>query len=244
MKPIVLVTAARFGANLFESILRRSTSGTVIAGELFRKDGENDKEIANLLSIDVAELKTRIQNDPLDIWHTLRDLDTEHPVVVRLYYYHLDRASPIWEDIAAHAKVIHLTRRNLFDAYVSRQIAFSSKVWRTNSNQVAGTIAGAGSLTVDAAQAEKYVNDRLNDINWCRNKLGAGDYCEISFEDMCHSNSAGSLIVRQAAGIQAPQRKTATEKIHSVFSVRIKQICNVDLIANYNELAHLDHRYL
>ena len=243
VKLIVLLSAARFGANLFESSLRSVAKNSVLVGELFRERGENVAEIADLLGMRPTDLEKQITKSRSGIWQAIRELDADRPVVIRVYYYHLDRASLVWDDIAQHVRVVHLVRRNLFNAYVSREIALSSSVWRTNNSQIASTIAAAGSLNIDPKKAEKYVSDRLEDIRWSRDTLSVGDYCEIAFEDICYSSTVRRELVIRGVGKGNIGEFDENARPVNESTIRIKQICNVDLISNYSEISHLDRRY-
>lgn len=138
---------------------------------------------------------------------------------------------------------MHLVRRNLFDAYVSRHLAVSANKWWASSPDEIRGVAARDSIDINPSKAAQFIAERREEIAWFR-ETAAGKVChELCFEDLSLSGMTRRALVADAlGGGETPDRGDSSGGVAP--SIRIKEICNADLIANYRDVAHLDRMYL
>lgn len=232
----VLMSSARFGANYFLNVLRVVWPQALILGEIFRKGGDTHKVLSQLLSQEVDVVKARASTDAEGLWRDVLQAAPHQLVIAKAFYYHQPHSAAIWPALAQGTKVIHLVRANLFDAYVSRELAVRSRLWSLRIDETVPPQATAP-MHINPTAAEAYVRERLADINWCRTTYAGTDFTEITFEEISRSprrcaETIGRVFGPGAMCLPPGEIKSST--------ARIKKVSNADLILNYPDVAHLD----
>ncbi|QBF34272.1 hypothetical protein [Thalassococcus sp. S3] len=235
--PTIVITSARFGGRYFTDILQRCRPSDLVLQEVLRKGGDSLKRLSAATGEPIETLKGIAEDKPGGLWHLVRDIaaDSAVPVTIRAYYYHQPRSAPIWEHVAREARIVHLIRCNLFEAFLSREMAVLSNVWQRKPDPDA-VPDELEPITLNRKALEKYIAEREADVAWARKTFGDGDYEEIFFEKISRSVGSCAQAVAQLYGEEGLDR---TRPPSSSFT-RIKTRSNADLVSNYADLAHLD----
>lgn len=134
--PYILFGAQRTGSNYLADLLNNHPS-VLMAGELFNKEKiwgrPGKRELENNPFI-------RIYRDTFPVHFLQRKLYTHYPTTIqavgfRLFYHHVHHFPTLIPFLTSIPKfsLIHLTRTNLLDQYVSLQIAQQTNIWHSNA---------------------------------------------------------------------------------------------------------------
>jgi hypothetical protein len=236
---IALITSSRFGGRLLESTFEQVVPNALPLGEIFRKNSRLSKRAELTLERYSDGLSIRLREDPTAALEDLCDLDPNNDLLARIHYYHIDRTSPVWGRIASRTRIIHVIRRNLFDAYVSHRISTDHGVWRITNDASSTDLCGENSLSISPSEVSRYIENRKSDVEWCRVTFSGAQYQEVYFEDIVISAGVRSSLISQCIGKDILEDPIS----RSNQSSRIKTICNADLISNYGAVAHLDRQH-
>jgi hypothetical protein len=233
----VLISSARFGGNYFVRAYRRSRASVRSLGEIFRNGSDNTRSLAQALRIEPEQVAQLAIADPVELWQRAKAAMPGYHLIAKLYYYHQPPTSPLWSCLATSDDyVLHLIRRNLFDAYISREIVNRYGLWNIRN---AGELSQLSlHLTVNEADASSYIEKKLDEITQVRSMLSNKErYFEIFFEDIIHTPAACAAVSEHIYG----ERSTFRQEYMDEFRHRrIKRAPNSTIVKNYADVAHLD----
>ncbi|MCA0922778.1 hypothetical protein [Pseudooceanicola nanhaiensis] len=237
LQATVLVSSARFGASYFIDIYRKVFEDALVLNEIFRKDTDNLNVLSDLLGQPRDEVRKQANEDPVGFWSAVKAAvaDRGVPVIAKAYYYHKPTGNPLWGAVAREDHVIHLVRRNLFEAYLSRLIAQKTGKWWRNLHDEAAPDDLL--VEVDRKDVERYISARRKEIVQFRNLFTGANYHEIVFEDVIRSPLRCARAVTDMYDL--PKGIVEVDKIRPSFQ-RMKQRSNADVVSNYGEVADLD----
>ena len=238
----VLISSSRFGSNYFARACQLALADTKFLGEIFRKGSDSRKYISRLLSIDEAKVASLAVSDPVALWEQAKTSVENERLIAKLYYYHQPESSGLWRALAdGQGRVIHVMRRNLFDAFVSREIAVRLGAWN-----FAGEISDLKpieSFSIMEREAEFFIQNKLSEINRIRSLFfHHSNYHEIFYEDISIAPELPIALIEEIFGKNALRRKL---KIPDSFrDSRVKRDSNASVILNYSGVAHLDRYHI
>lgn len=236
----VILGASRFGAGLFLDTVASQYPDTLVIRDLFQP-GESDLEgVSELTGETRASVAARAGDAPHVLWgHILTAAArARRDVVARAFYYHQPRNSPAWAELAATSRIVHVVRSNLFDAYLSRQTAERSGVWKATRR--ADVAAETEPAHLDRARLQQFVRERSEQVRWARRRFCAADYHEVMFDEIASGPEACKRVAARVLGRQSQMNAPATQGVR----LRIRRRSNADLVANYDEVADLDRAML
>lgn len=236
----VVMTSSRFGGRYFLEKLSKCRPEFIILHEVMRKSTDSQRALSTLTKLPLDQLKAMAASEPETLWTVISDAAkaNQKSVVMLVYYYHQPRASALWDLIYKEARIVHLVRRNLFEAFLSRQAAFQRNAWRSN---------GAPSqlqkndelMELDEKELRTYINDRTKDIEWGRKRFGSGDYNEVFFEDI--TRTAG--ICLEEINRLFPVSENVSLSPARLAQPSRQRLSNVERVANYAFVAKFDRAY-
>lgn len=206
----IVITRSRTGSNLLMSFLN-SHPDIIAKGELFRRlEGQSCKKV----------------------WEIIYTKKPKHIKYVgfKIFYYHpLDSEDrEVWNYIKKDKsiKLIHLTRQNMLETVVSRQIADKTNVW-TNKNK--------NNIQLVDKQVEINIDHCLNEFkltqeseNRTRNEFKRDFFLEITYEELVKDkqdkmNQVFNFLNLKEIEVNTSYKKQNKENIE-------------DLVINYNDL--------
>lgn len=235
----IVLTAARFGGSYLLDALGHARPDDLILQDIFRSGGASLDRLSALLNRPSADLSAMASTDPAALWRLILGAATgqRRNVAAKVYYYHLPREAALWSDLAG-SRVVHMIRRNLFDAYLSRVRAEESSLWQTYDAKRVDV--SAPPVHVDPKRAQRFIDERCEQIAWARRRFSAAQYHEIAYEDV----AAGPMTCRRALHDLFPDIPAMDpEDQIKQGRLRIKRLSNADIIRNYGDVAHLDRSY-
>jgi LPS sulfotransferase NodH len=136
----------------------------------------------------------------------------------RLFYWHSrqdDTALRLWDRLGADrsVRIVHLVRHNLFESYVSRQVAGRTGEWlRRNESQAAPQ---PDAFELSAAKCRLYFDDIVRRREWSRSFFSEHPFLEISYEEVVADYQATLDRTFRFVGVPpvpvtAPYRKQAS----------------------------------
>lgn len=97
-------------------------------------------------------------------------------------------AKDAWDYLASNKRirVIHLTRRNLLETFVSLQLAFQTNEWARPKGTAASRVARPEPLHLKPQEYENFFNRIITQRQWARDMFKAHLVLEIEYEqDVC-----------------------------------------------------------
>ncbi|MTH78355.1 hypothetical protein [Paracoccus aestuariivivens] len=237
----VVMTSSRFGGRYFLDTLSRCCPDIVVMHEVMRKHTDSHSVLTKLTGLPLDRLKKMAEFEPEALWSTISESAkaSGKNVAILAYYYHQPRDSALWDRIRNEARVVHLVRRNLFEAFVSRQAAFQNSSARQNTANGASQ-KGDGLMALNEKELRSYVVERTNDIEWCRQTFGSGNYRELFFEDI--SRTFGTC-VHEINRLFPAADDTLSKDVRLSAPIR-RALSNADRIADYAFVARFDRAYV
>ncbi len=239
LRTTVLLSASRFGGSYFLDILGRVRPDDLVLQDIFRRGGASLGPLSEFLGLPQSEIGEMATADPMQLWQLIRAASARESrhVIAKVYYYHLPRDSALWSELSG-SRVVHMIRRNLLEAYLSRMQAEQNKLWQTND---ASKVKDMNSLIdIDPKKAQRFITERREQISWARRRFSAADYHEIAYEDVAAGPMRCKRAVKQIFGDDVQSAVSASIKSGRV---RLKRFSNADVIRNYGEVVHLDRPY-
>lgn len=236
----VVMTSSRFGGRYFLDALGKCDPDLIILHEVLRKNTDSHRALRELTGLSLQQLQLMAGSEPETLWTMIAAAarKSDKNIVMLMYYYHQPRNSAVWNLVQQEARIIHLIRRNLFDAFISRQFAIQNNTWKVSRKNLKPK-SDAVPMALDEKELRTYINDRSNDIEWARQKFGSSDYQEIYFEDITYS-AATCLETIKKLDIATCDYSKSTVRL----AQPIRQLCsNVERIANYAYFAKFDRFY-
>lgn len=206
-------------------------------GEIFRKASDSKSFIANTLSTSEQEVIRLASDDPFNLWTSIKSSIHDNCLTAKLYYYHQGPDSPLWAGLAqGEDRIVHLLRRNLFDAFLSREIVTKFKLWNTKNAKAHTNINLCVFLKED--ELAEYIETKISEIYWVRKKFeGYPHYHEVFFEDISLSSRVCMAVTDHIFGDPANGGDRSTNDVEDS---RIKSSSNVSVVENYRDVAHYD----
>lgn len=242
MRHTVVVSSARFGANYFVRACQCSVENMKFVGEIFRKGSDGRRYMAQLLSTDEISVASLAAKDPASLWARAKSKSHQGALIAKLYYYHQPEESSLWTELAGgEDHVIHMIRRNLFDAYVSREIAVKFDMWGSKGNgldrdQIRGVV-------IPEEEVIKFIEDRSFEISRTRAMfLDHSHYHEVFFEDICLAPELAVSVVEAIFGKASLKEKIKISK--DFRDGRVKNFSNASTILNYEDICYLDRYHI
>lgn len=237
----VLISSARFGGNYFLRACQRSLLRAQPLGEIFRKGSDGKALLAEALRLESAQVARLATEDPVALWESAKNAMSEHNLIAKLYYYHQPATSPLWAWLATNEdRIIHILRRNLFDAYVSREIAEKFNLWSGVNSETIRDISIT--LTIDEAEASSYIQKKTEEIEFIRELYAdREDYHEVFFEDITLTPKA---CVAAIGRIFDGHAMLQAKRINDMRDSRVKRVSNSTIIRNYRDISYLDRTHV
>lgn len=237
----IVLTASRFGGSYLLDLFWRARPDAVVLQDIFSQGSSSLDTLTGLLDRSDHDIVRAAENDPAGLWTDIRQAcrRTGSPVIAKVYYYHQPRDSALWSELAGNSRIIHLIRRNLFDAYLSRLSAEQNKLWQIQNAAQLKQLSKP--VHIPPAKLRHFVRERTEQVRWARRRFAAADYTELAFEDIV----AGPMTcAREIDRIVGPRSNGSRPMKIESGRVRIKRRSNADAVQNYSEVAHLDRMYL
>lgn len=239
IRKTILVSSSRSGTNYFLNIYSRCFPDDVILKEIFRKGSDSLKIMQEQLGLDEAALVALAETNPSDLWSRLiaHTSARGHGIIAKIFYYHDPINSPLWRKFKKECRVVHLIRRNMFEAYLSREVARRTGEWQALVNKPQGRKIEP--FVIDAAEAEHFIETRRAQVLCTRGFFSRNtNYTEVFYEDIAASPqlcaaTIGRIWDRDVSvlDVDTDLRKQKTEDTAS-------------LVLNYPEIASLDRLIL
>jgi hypothetical protein len=235
-KPLVILSSSRSGTNYFLSVVRALAPQAIVLREVFRSGGDSLPELEALTGRPSSELARLGRTEPLVLWEELRRGAGDRPLVLKIFYYHAKPDSPIWERIAAEARIVHLYRRRILDALVSLKLAKASGQWILPST--AATPPDRPSLTLDPEEVATFIAQRRTYFHSFRERFRGRDIHEVAYEDICDDSRLCAATVANLMGWrQAHEPLELPIKKQNTWATR-------DVVSNYADVAVFDRTHL
>ena len=213
-----------------------------VLGEIFRKGSDSKLALSQLLNVEQSDVGSLAAQDPVNMWELAKAASVDQDLIAKLYYYHQPIDSPLWDALRLNGdRIIHVLRRNLFDAYVSRELAVKYKLWNLKSHNFNSIEMGELIVSEDAAQS--FIMTKTTEIAHIRNLFRDRDYYyEVFYEDFSYSPFICLKVMQHIFG------KSAETSVMQGFAElqygRIKVSSNADIVQNYREVSHLDRPHV
>lgn len=231
MQKVILLSSARSGTNYFLDIFSKTVPNSLVLKEIFRKDGDNLDFLSELFKQPSDQIIKYFNEYPVDAWNDLINSisnETEY-LVVKLFYYHIDNLSFFLHHISKDHIVVHLIRKNIFNTYISLQLALHTGKWQSIKKSNNDDIE----LIINRNELIKFIDYRTKEIWKIKNTNIFMNYFEIYYEDISKNSSscitAISKILNTSTNINVPA---------SLKKQKVKP--NMEIIKNYSDIADLD----
>lgn len=233
----VIVTSSRFGGRYLLKTLSRCRPDFIILHEVLRKETDSHRTLSDMTGLSVDKLKAMAASEPEMLWTVIADSAkaSGRNIAMLVYYYHQPRISALWDRIHQGARIVHLVRRNLFEAFLSRQTALQSNIWRPNADYDSRS---ERPIVLNEKDLRSYISERTRDIAWARRTFASGDYHEIFFEDI--TRTAGVCL--DAVNRLFPANGEIIPPVCLTPPSR-RLLSNADRVANYAFVAKFDREY-
>ena len=235
---IILLSSSRSGTNYFLDIFSHCFPNDIVLREIFRKEGDSLKIIAQLTGMNESEIVEYCHNDPIALWKRIifSDAAINNTVIAKAFYYHAPRESNLWSYFKDNTFMIHLMRKNLLNSYVSLKIAQSTGIWISRRPDEERTLS---QISIDASDAEQFVRVRASQISWARAFFSGSNYREVLYEDIQASSHACAHVIVQ---MKIHENNPSEFPVESAIKKQIRPL-NSELILNYDEVSHLDRHW-
>ena len=212
----MILGRSRTGSTLLLRSLKTHPQ-VVCYGELFRNDTINWQ--AQLGRVTHSQYQTYLAN-PV---HFLQErVYRRQPVSIRavgfkLFYYHAQVGSlrPVWEYVEQNKqiKILHIKRRNVLEAHLSRVVAGETDQWREGGHKAKlSTKAAAGPVTLAYAEClHVFQQTRLWEEEFDA-RLGDHAVLTVTYEDLARNFTHEIERVQSYLGVDQQSLQPATVK--------------------------------
>ncbi len=241
MRNYLLISSSRSGTNFFLDIFKRLSPCHLALGEVFRKTSDSLSLINDKLSrIDGYSISID-RSDPVLFWRELQERSNAQnlTLMAKIFYYHVpweDRET--WLALATGCGLFHLYRRNLFNSYVSLELARSSKQWKNVRRKSASIASEPTKITLDRERLEKFIALRKRCALEAIDRFSHLDLVGIAYEDIEASPAKAASVIAGLVGIDSFPQDICSSLL------RQKTCTNGDVVVNYSDLADLDVDHL
>lgn len=240
-KNSILLSWPRSGTNYFLAVYSKIFPDDIVFDEIFRKGGDNLAKLSYTLKIDKIKILELLEKDPCKLWNMIEQNASQQgaKAIVKVFYYHSSNASKLWNNFRDKNKIIHLIRRNPFDAFLSYKIATQTGVWKVLSSS--GSDEGNEKkvpeivpFQVSIAEVEEFLARRRLHMARCRSFFSSHDFKEIFYEDISSSVEACTGTIGNLFGVAIPDHPIEI----SIRKQRDRD--SRELLLNYEDVASFD----
>ncbi len=241
MKNSILLSWPRSGTNYFLAVYSKIFPNDMVFDEIFRKGGDNLAKLSCTFKIDKPDILELLEKNPNKLWKMIRQKASQKGTraIVKVFYYHSQSASELWNNFRDKNKIIHLVRRNPFDAFLSYKIARQTGVWKIVSSPKINGITEKKDpeivpFQVSIAEVEEFLVRRRRHMARCRSFFSAFDFNEIFYEDISGSVGACAGAIGNLFGVSIPDQP---------MEIEIRKQRDRDpreLLLNYEDVARFD----
>ena len=233
----ILVSTARSGTNYFLDVFSNLVSDSIAYREIFKESGGSYALLEKRLGLTKAAYLDLLGHDPLQLWCDVQAeaAQSHKHVMAKIFYYHAGNCPELWNHFRDNNRVIHLVRRNHFQALVSREVAQLTGKWLQKKNQEAPPLPDPFELPRE--KALESIRKAQNNVARTRVFFEGSNYHEVFYEDI--SSNVAACADTIAAIFDVDQ---ASSKITTRLSKQ-KTYRNEDILTNYSELSDLDRFY-
>jgi LPS sulfotransferase NodH len=102
----------------------------------------------------------------------------------RIFYYHVKDDRRVWEYLAADesVRIVHLSRRNLFECFVSRCVALKTGEWKRTAKDAPAALLEPFEIDVDTCRT--YFDSITAYREWARSYFAAHPRHDLYYEDL------------------------------------------------------------
>lgn len=233
-KANVLLSSARSGTNYFLSVYKECFPNDFVVKEIFRRKGDSFAALEGLLQMSQEDILAFKQISTCKFWERVeaRCVQESRGCMAKIFYYHFPRDEELWNHIRTKNRVTHLIRRNAFDVFLSTKIAVETGHWQeTGKNKSRSEV---GPFTLDPDEISAFLDKQRDHVATARAFFAQSDYSEVFYEDIASSIDACTAQITEIFG------PFETKPPTKVGIVKQKKKSNRELVANYDEIAHLD----
>ena len=233
-KANILLSSARSGTNYFLSVYKKCFPNDFVVKEIFRRKGDSFAALEDLLKMPRDRIMALKQANTREFWRQIeaRCAEDTRGCMAKIFYYHMPQDKELWNHICTENRVVHLIRRNAFDVFLSTKIAVETGRWQefdTNTPR-----PDTQQFTIDPDEVAAFLVKQRAHVASARTFFAQSDYSEVFYEDIAVSIE---VCAARIAEIFGPLEAKAPS---SVGIVKQKKKSNRELVANYDEIAHLD----
>ena len=231
----LLLSSSRSGTNFFLSVYARCFPKDFVAKEIFRPNSDSLPLLEALLGVSQEEIKALVRSDPRSLWQNIvaRCNEADRRALVKIFYYHVDHGSNLWTHFKENTKIVHLIRRNQFDAFLSQKVAQQTGRWQV-FKQDGDEDATLPPFSIDQSELESYLERQKEYVSWARRYFEGADYREVFYEDVSGSpKDCATEIVRIF------ERPCELKEI-TIGLKKQKTVSNAELVENYDALRKFD----
>ena len=231
----ILLSSARSGTNFFLTVYSKCFPQDFVANEIFRNQFDSLDLLSDLLELPQDEIKPIAKSDPVRLWQMVvaaceaRDCNA----LVKIFYYHASRAPELWDHIRDHSKIVHLIRRNPFNAFLSHKLAQETGTWVAYDSK-SDVDKPMPRIALDAEELDAFILQQKEHVAWARSTFAQADFTEVFYEDIAGSTEDCAAEVERIFG---PPR---IKKKPFVLIKKLKKEANKDIVSNYQEVQQYD----
>ena len=230
----LLLSSARSGTNFFLAVYGKCYPQDFVVREIFRPKFDSLPKLVSLLKLPEEEIKRLVEQDPVGLWRqiTARCAETERHALAKIFYIHAEPEAELWQHFRETTKIVHLIRRNQFDAFLSQKIARQTGKWQRLRGSEDSERPPKVKLWPGATK--RFLDQQQAHVDWARDTFGAADYTEVFYEDIAASAEVCAEAIQRIYGRPA----AATD--FDIWLRKQKTVTNAELVENYEDVQHLD----
>jgi LPS sulfotransferase NodH len=205
----VVLGHGRTGSNLLHAAMRQHPRVRVF-GELFHDSEEKRAQWP------AAGLYWHTGEDPVPFLERTAYAPSPNGEILaagfRIFYYHSKTDRRVWEYLADEdaVRVIHLSRRNLFETLVSRRVALLTGEWKRTASDAAPSPIEPFEIDPDACR--EYFDSITRYRAWARTHFAGHPMLELFYEDLVADFQPTLDRVFRFLGVDPVQTRMVYEK--------------------------------
>jgi len=233
-KNAILVATERSGTNFFLDVYAQIVPNSLAFREIFRSRGDSFVDVKKLTGFGQERTMDLTLNEPLTLWQTMeRDAaQMDHTVIAKIFYDHAPNHPDLWRYLRDNNRVVHLIRRNPFNALLSRHVANQVKKWRQEKQDA--IVPTPTPFELPRQRVEIYCAWHKEQVEMTRSFFAGADFHEVFYEDIGKNDQSCADAVSRITGVAIPPGGIASNL------VKQKRFTNEDILTNYDDLRDLD----
>lgn len=230
----ILLSSARSGTNYLLTAYSKCFPRNFVAKEIFRPTGDSFPLIEELTGLNKDEVLALVATEPVELWQKIVSAAEaeEREALAKIFYYHVDKADPLWSHFRDNDKVIHLIRRNAFDVFLSHKVANQTGKWQEFGKNKAPTEVEP--LVLNRAEVVAFMDKQRDHVDHARTFFAKADYAELFYEDI--ADSVDTCVKSICTVFERPLPSHPI----SIGLRKQKDKSNQELVANYDDVAEFD----